>query len=480
MQREGDRGPRAASGLPDRIPVLDSREARIRALAVVLPVFLLIAAVDRSLEEQLSLGFLYLFPILVLALFASRAWLVFAAIACSVLREAFSVAPWADDVLPRMAMGALAFLGTALFVSELARNRRRAMEHATELQQQVALRETAQGDLQALVDSSPAAIFTLDGSGRVLLANSAAHDLLGFPTGTLSGAGIAEHLPALASALEHPGSPLRTSMECIGRRRGGDVFFAHVWFSTYGTPAGLRLAAIALDASEQLRDREELGLGTVAAASRVLFAAVSHEVRNLAASAAVAHANLARTAGLRENADFVALGSLVEGLRQLAAAELRLGASPPVDAIELGQVLDELRIVLAPALREHGIELDWRVERELPAVLADRQGLLQIFLNLGQNAQRELAARPIRRLAVDAEVEPDHVRLRFEDTGPGVAHPESLFRPFFSGGPRTGLGLFISRTLARSFAGDLLYEPVPGGSRFVVRLARSGSTAEDP
>lgn len=455
------------------IPLLDSPGARARAVAVVTPCFFAIAAVDNHFEQQLSLGFLYLFPILALALFASRAWIVLVALASGVMREAFGIAPWADDALTRMAMGSLAFLGTGLFVSELARNRRRVMEHARELGLQVALRETAQEDLRVLVESSPAAIFTLDGSGRVLLANDAAHALLGCEPGALAGRAIKEHLPALTSALERPAGQIRTSMECIGRRRSGDVFLAHIWFSTYRTPAGPRLAAITLDASEQLRDREELGLGSVASASRVLFAAVSHEVRNLAASAAVAHANLARTAGLADNADFQALGSLVAGLRQIAAAELRLGTSPPVDAIDPGPVLDELRIVLTPALREVGATLDWRVAGELPAVLADRHGLQQIFLNLGQNAQRELAGSPEKRLTIAVTSEPEHVRVTFEDTGPGVAHPEALFRPFLAGGPRTGLGLFVSRTLARSFAGDLLYEPLPSGSRFVVRLARA-------
>jgi signal transduction histidine kinase len=64
------------------------------------------------------------------------------------------------------------------------------------------------------------------------------------------------------------------------------------------------------------------------------------------------------------------------------------------------------------------------------------------------------------------------VVVRFEDTGPGVRFPEELFKPFQGGGRATGLGLFVSRTIARSFAGDLQHEPRRHGSCFAVRLAR--------
>ena len=213
-------------------------------------------------------------------------------------------------------------------------------------------------------------------------------------------------------------------------------------------------------------------MGSVAAASRVLFGAVSHEVRNLSAAAAVAHANLARTSALTENEDFKALGALVQGLERIASSDLRIGSNPAADSIDLHAVLDELRIVLEPAFREEGMKLEWRLASGLPRVLADPHSLLQIFLNLAQNSQREMLACEERRLTVTASCEDESVVVRFEDSGPGVRCPERLFRPFQGGGQATGLGLFVSRTIARSFAGDLRHEPRPHGSCFAVHLAR--------
>jgi PAS domain S-box-containing protein len=454
------------------IPLLDSPEARAKALLASGVAIAAIAVMDWKVKPNVSLGFLYIFPILVLALFARRWQIVSVAAAGGVLREVLSPLPWDEDAAARVLMGLVAFLGAGLFVSELARNRKLAVEHAVQLNQQIGLREELQEELRVLVESSPAAIFTLDAGGRILLANEAAQRLLAFEGQVMTGEAIGPYLGALLSALEGPHSLLRTSMECIGRRRNGEVFLAHVWFSTYQTASGARLAAIALDVSEQLRDREALGLGSVAAASRVLFGAVSHEVRNLAAAAAVAHANLARASDLTENEDFKVLGALVQGLERIASSDLRIGSNRAADSIDLHSVFDELRIVLEPAFREEGMDLEWKLASGLPRVLADPHSLLQIFLNLAQNSQREMSACQERRLTVSASCEEDSVVVRFEDTGPGVRSPAELFQPFQGGGRATGLGLFVSRTIARSFAGDLRHEPRRQGSCFAVRLVR--------
>ena len=77
----------------------------------------------------------------------------------------------------------------------------------------------------------------------------------------------------------------------------------------------------------------------------------------------------------------------------------------------------------------------------------------------------------MRGLAISAAVEGDRiVTVRFEDTGPGVSCPDRLFQPFQPGAEGTGLGLYISRALLRSYGGDLRFEPGESGSCFVVEL----------
>ncbi|GAC1414717.1 MAG: hypothetical protein NVSMB62_01040 [Acidobacteriaceae bacterium] len=57
------------------------------------------------------------------------------------------------------------------------------------------------------------------------------------------------------------------------------------------------------------------------------------------------------------------------------------------------------------------------------------------------------------------------------DNGGGVVEPAELFRPFQTGAQNTGLGLYLARASARSFEGDLRYQPASGWACFVVELA---------
>jgi signal transduction histidine kinase len=63
------------------------------------------------------------------------------------------------------------------------------------------------------------------------------------------------------------------------------------------------------------------------------------------------------------------------------------------------------------------------------------------------------------------------VTVEVLDNGGGVAEPSKLFHPFQTGAQNTGLGLYLARAFARSFGGDLRYNPLPGQASFVVELA---------
>jgi signal transduction histidine kinase len=259
-------------------------------------------------------------------------------------------------------------------------------------------------------------------------------------------------------------------MQCRGQRQDGEAFLADIWFSTYRTSVGSRLAAMVVDTSEDLRSREEFSLHQLLAASRILVGAVSHEVRNVCGAIAVVHENLARSGALAQNKDFEALGTLILALEKIAAMDLRQTTNQAA-SVHLQALLEELRIVVEPSLREKDIELKWAIEPGLPVVWADRQSLMQVFLNLTKNSERALLNQPRREVSVTARVDQQRVVIRFRDTGCGVAEPDRLFRPFQQGAQATGLGLYLSRAMTRSFRGDLRYEPEPQGSSFIVELS---------
>lgn len=446
---------------------------RARVLATSLLLTGAIAALDWAVEPNLGLGFLYLFPLMLAGASLPRWALASLALLCALLRENFGPFQNHPDAPARIVMVFVAFAGVSFFVSELARNRRLAIEHLREIEIQSDLRRQAEEQFRILVESSPAAIVTLDGSGKVLMANEAAHRLFGCPGGALAGQDIARYLPALATIRRAPGGPpaFRSVMECRGTRRDSQPFLASVWFSTYATNEGERIAAIIADNSEDLRDREESGLHRMLRSTRVLIGAVSHEIRNFASAIAVMHTNIVRSGALSASEDFRAMGSLVQGLERIAGAELRqLAEDDQQQGVNMSELLEELRIVVAPELREAEVKLAWEVPRALPTVRAERQTVLQVLLNLVKNSVRAMSSRGHKELRIAAGVAAGRLTVRIYDTGGGVAVPDRLFQPYQSGADSTGLGLYLSRALVRAFQGELRYDPQEAGSCFTIEL----------
>ena len=160
----------------------------------------LIALIDWRVETNVSLGFLYLFRCYDGGARTARWQIAAVAALCTSLVEWFDPFPFVpSEGVPRVIMVFAAFCGAGLFVFESTRRRQLALRHLNEIETEMDLRRDAEEQLKILVESSPAAIFTCDAAGRILLANKAAHDLLGFDTGSVVGERIANYIPALGN-----------------------------------------------------------------------------------------------------------------------------------------------------------------------------------------------------------------------------------------------------------------------------------------
>jgi PAS domain S-box-containing protein len=200
-------------------------------------IVLAIATLDWWTTPYVSLGFLYLFPIMLAAGFLPRWAIILVGIACALLSERFSNLDPADAPI-RTSFEALALVGSGLFISELLRHRR--------------LRLISQERIRVLVETSPAAIVTVDEHGFIELSNRAAADLMVPRGGDLIGQPIAAFLPELHHALRwEEGPQFRTSMQCRGHRGNGESFLAEIWFSSYKEGPNPKLAAIIADVTEE-------------------------------------------------------------------------------------------------------------------------------------------------------------------------------------------------------------------------------------
>ena len=432
-----------------------------------------LVALEGYLGRDIPLGGLYLLPLIVAAAYLPR-WATFLlAIATALSREAFGPFAFGDAAPQRLALTAVAFTGGALFAGELVRNRRMSLALLRKSEQELRLRSDAEQEARALVETSPAGVLTVDSRSRIARANNAACRMLGFMEGSPEGEPVDRYIPLLARLQESPQAALltRTMVEASGHRRNGETFFGQAWVSSYSAASGPCLAVILLDVTEQVRDREEGGLKQLLSNSRIVAGAVSHELRNLAAAASVLHHNLTKTQhGLNDSADFRALGTVVDSALKLASTELSDTMEDVLEGLNVGELLEELRAIISPGLEESGIQGEWEIQQGLPGVRVDRSGLLQVFLNLAKNSMSALRGRPEARLRITAYGLEGTVVIRVSDNGPGIAAADRLFQPFQPGASSTGLGLFVSRAIIRTFGGELHQTQQMGECSFIVEL----------
>jgi PAS domain S-box-containing protein len=208
---------------------------RYPVLLVSGSIVLVVAVADWWTKPYYAFGVLYLFPIMLAAGLLPRWAVAVLGAVCAVLAELFSEL---DHSIVRLAFETLALAGCGLFVAELVRNRR--------------LTQEAQERLKVLVETSPAAIVTVDDRGFIELANHAAAELMAPRDGNLVGSPIAAFLPELHHALRWEEAPqFRATMQCRGHRGNGESFTADVWFSTYKEGPTPKLAAIVADVTEE-------------------------------------------------------------------------------------------------------------------------------------------------------------------------------------------------------------------------------------
>jgi signal transduction histidine kinase len=177
---------------------------------------------------------------------------------------------------------------------------------------------------------------------------------------------------------------------------------------------------------------------------------------------------------------------LISGVLDLSRIESGRVAYRP-EPVALPPFLGGLDALVSPQAAAKSLHLTCEVCSEEIVLFTDREKLRQIMLNLLSNAIRHTPAHG----SINVSVEPrgDQVAIIVEDTGPGIPLDKLalVFEPFVQldrsltqSREGIGLGLAISRDLARGMGGDLIAEPRHGaGARFVLTLPRAEDGMRD-
>ncbi|MFL6416012.1 MAG: sensor histidine kinase, partial [Bryobacteraceae bacterium] len=145
-------------------------------------------------------------------------------------------------------------------------------------------------------------------------------------------------------------------------------------------------------------------------------------------------------------------------------------------SLDLNEVVESALSVFAGRLENITVSVD--LGRGIPNVVADREQMKRVIVNLIDNAAEAMIDSPLKRIFLrTAQTGPDTVELAVIDTGSGIsaADKEKLFLPYFSTkGRGTGLGLAIVSHIIKEHHGRVRVEDnKPTGMRFIVELNTS-------
>jgi PAS domain S-box-containing protein len=369
----------------------------------------------------------------------------------------------------------------------------------------------AKAERQQLYDvfmQVPAAITILEGPEHVFtVVNPRYATLTGYRK--LLGRPIREAMPELArqgyfeilDRVYETGEPFRSNEALVQLDRDHDGVAEDVYVNFVYQPLkraqdevfGIMVHAV--DVTDNVKAREEIARARAEAdnanrAKAEFLAAMSHDLRT-PLNAIGGYADLVKDGiygpvteeqvkamqRIRRAEDH--LLALINDI--LSYAKIEAGRlSIELTDVPVNQMLAELRMLVAPQVSAKGLKYEFRPGPPELRVRADRERATQIVLNLLTNALKFTTDGTI---TVDVEATKDDVLIRVHDTGIGIPPDRllSIFDPFVQvgrfGEPNragVGLGLAISRELARAMGGDITVVSELGrGSTFTVRLPRA-------
>ncbi len=155
-------------------------------------------------------------------------------------------------------------------------------------------------------------------------------------------------------------------------------------------------------------------------------------------------------------------------------ATYRPTRSEDFEAVQLNQVVDDVRLLTAAHMRRQDIRFVLVADPELPKVAGIPDQLRQVVLNLFMNAIEAMPSGGCLTVQTQALIKDGQVLLIFQDTGTGIDPTilPHIFDPFISNKQSgTGLGLTITYDIIRQHHGGLRAENNPdGGATFQVWL----------
>ena len=249
------------------------------------------------------------------------------------------------------------------------------------------------------------------------------------------------------------------------------------------------IQAVGRDITERKLAEEALRQSEKMAAMGSLLAGVSHELNNPLAIV-LGYAGMLRDMAPDEATRRRAgeIHRAAERCARIVKSFLAMARSRPAErvAVDLAEVIRDALDLAGYGLRSNGVQVALDAAPGLPPVLADRDQIHQVFMNLILNAQQAMMAMDgPRLLSIRIGAEGAMLAVTLADTGPGIdaAVQPRLFEPFFTTKPQgmgTGIGLSVCLRIVQAHGGTIRLEPgETGGAVARVELPVAEALAGD-
>jgi two-component system cell cycle sensor histidine kinase/response regulator CckA len=350
----------------------------------------------------------------------------------------------------------------------------------------ITARKRAEEELQksenmfkTLLESAAEAIILFDESGSIKLINATTLLDFGYKREDLLNRKIDLLIPyltksRLARYIENSLEKVQNNnggngIEIIGRRADGSEFMAEMSMRRVNLPDGRYILSLLIDITRRKRLEEQLRHAQKMEAVGQMAAGIAHQL-NTPLSVISARLQLIQDEfNEKERAKFgeeiykmlqnsERMANIITDLLSFARDSRSMS-----ELLNLNKIVDEIILLINIRAKKVGVQIEKKLNRNLPLITADRSKMEQVFLNIANNALDAMPQGGKLGISSGTTIKnaKTYIWFNFEDTGTGI--PDHLLSKimdaFFTTKPvgkGTGLGLAIALDFVKEHHGEII------------------------
>ncbi len=340
---------------------------------------------------------------------------------------------------------------------------------------------------QRLIDNQSTAVLLLDAELNVEYMNNAAQDALSISISRIRGQHIRNVCRECDTFVKELELAMRDGHVYTKREASISLLQNGAVTADYTvTPIGDKEEHLLIELFPRdrwLRISREESLIWQHEASRSLIRGMAHEIKNPLGGIRGAAQLLGRELQDKGLEDYTRIIiQEADRLRNLVDQMLGPNTAPQTAPINIHEVLERVASLITSEAGDT-IRLTRDYDPSIPDIDANKEQLIQAFLNIARNAMQALqseaspehpqitmATRTVRQITLGSRFHKMACRIDVIDNGPGIP-PElrdTIFYPMItSRAEGTGLGLTIAQQIVNQHGGLIEYESQPGQTRFI-------------